>query len=139
MTTLRLTTGVLGRTLDSVPPATGAQVMGTAIVSIGLSLDGQELLSRVILAVAAVLWVTLAVLLPLRAASDTARFRAEVRTPAALTAPIATSVLGTRLTLLGWTWAGATSLVIALVLWAVLLGPVLVGWRTPTVGGSLLL
>jgi hypothetical protein len=29
----RLTAGVLGRTLDSIPPAAGAEVMGTRIVS----------------------------------------------------------------------------------------------------------
>jgi hypothetical protein len=45
----RLTTGALGRTLDSIPPAAGADVMGTGIVSIALSLDGQETLSRAIL------------------------------------------------------------------------------------------
>ena len=62
-----MTAGVLGRTLDSIPPATGSEVMGTAIVSIALSLDGHETLSRVVLAIAAAIWVTLALLLPLRA------------------------------------------------------------------------
>jgi tellurite resistance protein TehA-like permease len=52
---------------------------------------------------------------------------------------VATAVLGTRLTLLGWTWAGIATLVITLVLWAALLGPVLAGWKSPTVGVSLLL
>ena len=102
----RFTTGVLGRALDSIPPAVGAEVMGTAIISIALSLDGQETLSRVTLAIAALIWVMLAVLLPLRAARDPARFRADVRTPTAFTAGVATAVLGTRLTLLGWAWAG---------------------------------
>ena len=113
--------------------------MGTAIVSIGLSLDGREMLSRVILAMAAVIWATLAALLPLRAARDRTRFRADVRTPGALTAPVATAVLGTRLTLLGWAWAGIATLMIAFALWVALLRPVLAGWRTPTVGASLLL
>jgi len=101
--------------------------MGTAIVSIALSLDGQETLSRVILAIAAVIWVSLAMLLPLRAARDPAGFRADARTPAALTAVVATAVLGTRLTLLGWAWAGIATLVIAVVLWAALVRPVLAG------------
>jgi tellurite resistance protein TehA-like permease len=135
----RLTAGVLGRSLDSAPPAVGAEVMGTAIVSIALSLDGQETLSRLVLAPAAVIWVTLAMLLPLRAARDPAAFRADARTPAALTATIATAVLGTRLTSLGWTWAGVATLVIALVVWAALLRPVAAGWKSPTVGVSLLL
>jgi hypothetical protein len=123
----RLTAGVPGRTLDSIPPAAGAEVMGTAIVSIALSLDGQETLSRVILAIAAVIWVSLAMLLPLRAARDPAGFRADARTPAALTAVVATAVLGTRLTLLGWAWAGIATLVIAVVLWAALVRPLLAG------------
>jgi tellurite resistance protein TehA-like permease len=139
MVSSRLTTGVLGRTLDSIPPTAGAEVMGTGIVSVALSLDGQETLSRVILVIAAVIWVTLAVLLPLRAARDPVRFRADAHSPAAFTAPVATAVLGTRLTLLGWTWAGIAALVISFVLWAALLRPVLTGWKSPTVGGSLLL
>jgi tellurite resistance protein TehA-like permease len=112
----QFTAAALRRTLDAIPPAAGAEVMGTAIVSIALSLDGQETLSRVILVIAAVIWVGLAVLLPLRAARDPARFRADMRTPPALTAAIATAVLGTRLTLLGWDWAGIATLVIVLVL-----------------------
>jgi tellurite resistance protein TehA-like permease len=139
LTVQKKTAGVLGRTLDSTPPATGAEVMGTAIVSTALSLDGHETLSQIILVIAAVIWVTLAMLLPLRAVRDPAGFRADARTPAALTAAIATAVLGTRLTSLGWAWAGIAALVIALALWAALLRPVLAGWKSPTVGGSLLL
>ena len=56
----RLAAYVPGRVLDAIPPAAGAWVMGTAIVSIGLSLDGREVLSRVILAIAAAIWATLA-------------------------------------------------------------------------------
>ena len=113
--------------------------MGTAIVSIALSLDGHETLSRVVLAIAGAIWVTLALLLPLRAARDPARFRADARTPGALKAPVATAVLGTRLTTPGWAWAGLAMLVIAFVLWVALLGLVLAGWKSPTVGVSLLL
>src|SRR5436189_85383 len=92
MVSSRLTAGVLGRTLDSIPPAAGAEVMGTAIVSIALSLAGQETLSRAVLAIAAAIWLTVAMLLPLRAARDPAAFRADARTPGALTAPVATAV-----------------------------------------------
>jgi len=113
--------------------------MGTTIVSIALSLDGREVLSRVILVVAAAVWATLAGLLPLRAARDRTRFRTDVRTPGALTAPVATAVLGTRLSLLGWAWAGIATLMIAFALWVALLRPVLAGWKSPTVGTSLLL
>lgn len=135
----RLSAGLLGRTLDSSPPSAGTEVMATGVVSIALSLDGQQTLSRIMLGIAVVIWVALAVLAPLRAARDRAGFWADVRTPAALTGSVATAVLGTRLTVLGWTWAGIAALIIAFVLWAALLGPVLAGWRSPTVGVSLLL
>jgi hypothetical protein len=39
----------LERLLAAIPPASGAVVMGTGIVSIGLSLDGHEMISRVLL------------------------------------------------------------------------------------------
>jgi tellurite resistance protein TehA-like permease len=131
--------GVVKRTLDAIPPASGAVVMGTGIVSIALSLDRHETISRILLVLDAVTWVALAVLLPARAARDHGRFRADVRTPAALTSVAGTAVLGTRLTLLGWDWAGVALLVIAFLLWAALLAPVLAHWRTPTVGASLVL
>ena len=133
------TPDALDRILDAIPPASGAVVMGTGIVSIGLSLDGHETTSRVLLILDAVIWAALAVLLPARAARDRGRFRADVRTPAALTSAAGTAVLGTRLTVLGWDWAGIALLVIALALWAALLVPILTHWVTPTVGSSLML
>jgi tellurite resistance protein TehA-like permease len=129
----------LDRVLDSVTPAAGAEVMGTGIVSIALTLDGYETLSRIPLVIASVMWVALALLLPVRARCDPERFRAELRTPAALTSVAGTAVLGTRLALLGWKWPGIAALVIATVIWALLIGPVLRHWKTPTVGASLLL
>ena len=139
MNSRRLTDGAFARVLDSVPPAAGAEVMGTGIVSVALSLDGHETLSRILLFVAAVMWVTLAVLVSVRAARDRSRFLGDVRTPPALTSVAGTAVLGTRLTQLNWTWAGIGLLVIALVLWCALLRPVLSNWKTPTVGASLIL
>ena len=131
--------GLVKRTLDAIPPASGAVVMGTGIVSIALSLDGHETLSRILLVLDAVMWAALTVLLPARATRDRARFLADARTPAALTSVAGSAVLGTRLTVLGWDWAGVALLVIALVLWAALLAPVLGNWKTPTVGASLVL
>jgi len=139
MPAVRATARGLDRVLDSIPPAAGAEVMGTGVVSIALTLDGYETLSRILLVIAAVMWVTLAVLLPLRARRDPERFRADIRTPPALTSVAGTDVLGTRLALLGWTWAGIAALVIAVVIWALLIGPVLRHWKTPTVGASLIL
>jgi len=129
----------LQRTLATVPPSSGAVVMGTAIVSIALSLDGHETLSRILLLIAAAVWVALGGVLIGRAARDRPRFHHEARSPAALAGVAGTAVLGTRLTLLGWPWAGVALLVIALLLWVALLAPVLSHWVTPTVGVSLLL
>jgi hypothetical protein len=131
--------GAFETILDAIPPASGAVVMGTGIVSIALSLDGQETLSRVFLALDAALWVILAILLPARAARDRARFRGDLRTPAAFTAVAGTAVLGTRVTLLGWNWAGGALLVIAVGLWLGLVAPVLRHWSTPTLGASFIL
>lgn len=113
--------------------------MGTGIVSIALSLDRHETVSRALLVLDAVIWVALAVLLPARATRDRARFRGDVRTPAALTSVAGSAVLGTRFTLLHWDWAGIALLLISVVLWAVLVVPVLAHWKTPTVGVSLVL
>jgi tellurite resistance protein TehA-like permease len=139
MSAVRRTSGGFDRLLDSIPPAAGAEVMGTGIVSIALTLDGYETLSRILLVIASLMWVTLAVLVPLRARRDRERFLADTRTPPALTSVAGTDVLGTRLALLGWTWAGIAALVIAAVIWALLIGPVLRHWKTPTVGASLIL
>ncbi len=139
MASWRPAAGVVKRTLDAIPPASGAVVMGTGIVSIALSLDDHETISRVLLVLDAVIWLALAVLLPARATRDRERFLTDVRTPAALTSVAGTAVLGTRLASLGWDWAGIALLVIALVVWTALLAPVLTHWRTPTVGASLIL
>jgi hypothetical protein len=56
-----------------------------------------------------------------------------------LTGVAATEVLGSRLIMLGWNWAGIMLLVIALVLWLALLRPVLTHWAVPTIGVSFLL
>jgi hypothetical protein len=81
----------------------------------------------------------LAALLVARARRDRGRFRHDVRMPAAFTAVAGTAVLGTRLTLLGWSWAGSALLVVALMVWLGLLGPVLRHWSTATVGASFML
>ena len=113
--------------------------MGTGIVSVALSLDGVKTISRILLGLTGLMWVTLAALAIERATHDRASLRAHARTPPALTSVAGTAVLGTGLSTLGWSWAGIALLVLALVLWAGLIGPVLANWTTPTVGASLLL
>lgn len=135
----RWTPAALDLVLDALPPASGAVVMGTGIVSVALSLDGQETLSRVLLALATAIWAILVVLLPARALRDRARFRRDAGSPAAFTAVAGTAVLGARLTMLGWSWAGSALLVIALLAWLALVGPVLRSWSRPTVGASFIL
>lgn len=129
----------LERILDAIPPASGAVVMGTGIVSIAVSLDGRETLSRILLVIGALTWITLGLLLAGRAVRDRERLHREARSPAALTGVAGTAVLGTRLTLLGWGWAGIALLAIALAFWLALLTPVLTHWVSPTVGVSLVL
>jgi tellurite resistance protein TehA-like permease len=139
MTDGRSSVGPLARILSAIPPASGAAVMGTGIVSIALSLDRQETLSRILLAIATAVWIALGLLLAGRALRDRPRVRREARFPAALTGVAGTAVLGTRLVMLGWNRAGIALLPIAVCLWLVVLGPVLRNWVTPTVGVSLML
>jgi tellurite resistance protein TehA-like permease len=113
--------------------------MGTGIVSIDLALDHRETLSRILLAIAAVAWVALGVLLAGRVADDRAAILREARTPAALTGVAATAVLGSGAELLGWSWAGEALLAIAFALWLALLVPVFAGRSSPTVGATFLL
>src|SRR5262245_4480566 len=137
----RMTGGgiALRRILASIPPASGAVVMGTGIVSIALSLDGREALSRILLVVDVAVWVVLGLLLAARIVVHRERARRESRSPAALTGVAGTAVLGTRLTLLGWAWAGIGLLLLAVGLWLLLLTPVLRNWKTPTIGVSFVL
>ena len=129
----------LEQILSAILPASGAVVMSTGVVSIALSLDRRETLSRILLAIAAAAWIALGLLLGGRAMRDRERVHREARSPAALTGVAGTAVLGTRLTILGWGWAGITLLVIAAAFWLVLLTPVLTHWITPTLGVSLVL
>jgi Voltage-dependent anion channel len=89
--------------------------------------------------IAGLAWIGLPLLLAGRALGDRERVCHEARSPAALAGVAGTAVLGTRLTLLGWNWAGIALLAIALGFWLMLLVPVLGHWVTPTIGVSLLL
>jgi tellurite resistance protein TehA-like permease len=113
--------------------------MGTGIVSIGLALDQQPMLSRILLAIALVLWLGLLGLLVRRALRQRRSWLEEARTPGALVAVAGTAVLGDRLTLLGEPWAGYLLLAFAFCLWLALLPRVLRHWTTPTVGVSFML
>ncbi|GAA2431570.1 tellurite resistance/C4-dicarboxylate transporter family protein [Streptomyces mauvecolor] len=112
-----------------LPPAAGAAVMATAIISIGLHLTGHETLSRVGLVIAALLWLLLAWDFVARLLGNRTRWEGEADTPPALTAVAATTVLGTRLSALGWQGPAAALLTLGAVLWPGLLMAVVRHWR----------
>ncbi|MEV7686373.1 tellurite resistance/C4-dicarboxylate transporter family protein [Streptomyces bungoensis] len=120
------------------PPAAGAAVMATGIVSVGLDQTGAETLSLVFLAVACVLWLALAADFAVRLLGQPRRWAAEARSPGGLTAVAATAVLGTRFSALGARALAEALLALAAVLWAVLLFLVLRHWK-PRMPGTVFL
>jgi tellurite resistance protein TehA-like permease len=117
----------------------GAIVMATGIISIGLVLDHQPTLSRVLLGAALAVWLGVLGVALRRLFWQRRRWLEEARRPTALTIVAGTAVLGDRLALLGEQWAGYALLVLALCLWLALLAPVLGSWATPTAGASFML
>jgi len=111
------------------PPAAGAAVMATGILSVALHLTHHELLSRVALALACAAWLTLAAGFVHLLLSDRAKWERWAATPGALTAIAATTVIGTRFTLLGWTTPAAALLALAALLWPALLLLVVQHWE----------
>jgi tellurite resistance protein TehA-like permease len=112
--------------------------MATAIVSIGLHLAGFEVLSRILMWLAAVVWVFLAALFGTRLVRDPKGWKAGADTPPALTAVAATTVLGTREAMFGWTEVAAVLLVIAVLAWPVLLAAVILHWGRHMPGAAFL-
>lgn len=124
---------------SGLPPAAGSAVMATGILSIGLHMSGHEVLSVVALCLAGALWVLLAGNFAVLAVRDLGRWEAQADTPPALTAVAATTVLGVRLSLLGWTTAATVLLVIAAAVWPVLLVAVLRHLGRPVPGAAFLI
>ena len=129
----------VGQLLDAIPPASGAVVMGSGIVSIDLHSAHQPVLSAVMLWFAAGVWLLLAVMLGIRLAYQRDRFEREASSPAAFTGVAGTAVLGTRLALQDYHAAAAALLAVSGVVWALLVVPVLRHWKTPTAGVSFVL
>lgn len=103
--------------------------MATGIVSVGLHLTGYEFLSRVALVLAGFAWVGLASDFVVRLLRDRARWVAEAETPGALTAVAATTVLGTRISALGWQPLAEALLALSALLWPVLIALVVGHWK----------
>nr|WP_308402315.1 tellurite resistance/C4-dicarboxylate transporter family protein [Streptomyces sp. AN091965] len=124
---------------DEVTPAAGACVMATGIISVGLHLTGHEVLSKLFLVLAALLWLLLAADFVGLLVRDRARWTAAAITPPALTAVAATTVLGTRLSLLDWQGAALALLLVAALVWPVLLLAVVRHWRRRGMPGGVFL
>ncbi|MER7763725.1 hypothetical protein [Streptomyces sp. NPDC097619] len=105
----------------ALPPAAGAAVMATGILSTGFHLVGRELLSAVAFALTAAVWLVSAAGFTALLLRDRRRWTAAADTPPALTAVAATAVLGVRCALQGWTVPAAALLVLGALLWPGLL------------------
>ncbi len=128
------------RVLDAIPPASGAIVMASGIVSIDLYSDHQPVVSAILLWFAAGAWLLLAIMLGVRLAYQRDRFAREAISPAAFTGVAGTAVLGTRLAIHDdYHAAAAALLAVSGLCWAVLVVPVLRHWKTPTAGVSFIL
>ncbi|MDJ0343917.1 tellurite resistance/C4-dicarboxylate transporter family protein [Streptomyces sp. H10-C2] len=121
-----------------LPPAAGAAVNATGIISIGLHQTGHDSLSLAALALTGLLWLLLAGDFAARLLGDRARFEAEADTPPALTAVAATTVLGVRLSLFGWQTVAAILLVLATVCWPGLMFTVVRHWQRRMPGAAFL-
>lgn len=91
--------------------------MAAAVISIALDLIGHETLSLIALAVGAAWWVLLAAAFVMMLTRDRGAWVEVSGTPPALTAVAATSVLGTRLAVLGWLDTAAAMLALAVLFW----------------------
>ncbi|MCX5439128.1 tellurite resistance/C4-dicarboxylate transporter family protein [Streptomyces sp. NBC_00063] len=127
-----------GPTWSQLPPAAGAAVMATGIISVGLNLTGHSVLSGIFLALAAALWIVLAADFASRLVREHDRWRSEADTPPALTAVAATTVLGTRISMFGWQTLAEALLALAALVWPVLLVNVVRHWKPRMPGGVFL-
>lgn len=123
---------------DGLPPATGAAVMATAVLSVGLHLLGVEWASLVMLVVALLVWLFLAAVFARHLLTERDRWRHEIDTPPALTAVAATAVLGTRLSLLGHQPVSIALLCLSASLWPPLMSHVIRHWQSKVPGAAYL-
>ncbi|MEV0320952.1 tellurite resistance/C4-dicarboxylate transporter family protein [Streptomyces sp. NPDC050658] len=124
--------------LDDLPPAAGAAVMATAVLSVGLHLLGVEWLSLALLAVALLVWLVLATVFARHLLTERDRWRQETDTAPALTAIAATAVLGTRLALLGELSLSVVLLCVCVLLWPLLMSHVVRHWQRRLPGAAYL-
>ncbi len=113
----------------------GAEVMATGIVSVGLHLAGFLWAARVLLGLAAALWVALAVTF-CALFGGAGRWREETSAPAALTTVAGTGVLGDGVAMISRPVAAAVLLALTAALWLALLPRVLGNLRWPVPGAA---
>ncbi len=101
-------------------------------------LTGTETLSLVFLWLACLAWVAFAANFVVRLLGQRERWAAEARSPGALTAVAATTVLGTRISAFGWQRLAGASLALAALLWPVLLVLVVRHWKSRMPGAVFL-
>ena len=121
-----------------LPPAAGAAVMSTGILSTATQIAGLQLLSWVLLLFAVLAQLALGAVLVRRLLTDRPGWLADAGTPASLTGVAATAVIGGRIASAGGTDVAWALLAASALLWLVLLPFVLRHWQVPTVGGSFL-
>jgi Voltage-dependent anion channel len=124
---------------QALGPDAGGAVMATGIVSVAIRADGHETLSLALLALTATAWALLGGAIVRRVSCDRQRWRAEAQQLASLTAVAGTAVLGARLALLGWYWAGWTLLAIATALCLTLVRGLRKARALPSSGAAFLL
>ncbi|WP_433204521.1 hypothetical protein ACQP1G_16115 [Nocardia sp. CA-107356] len=129
---------VAQRWWQELPPVAGSFVMATAIVSVGLHLTGFEMASWLAFALAAAVWMLLAVDFGTRLLWHRQQWESEADTPPAVTAVAATTVLGTRLSLSGWQVVACALLALAAVLWPGLSLAVMRQWNRRMPGAAFL-
>jgi tellurite resistance protein TehA-like permease len=124
---------------DLVPTTSWTIVMTCGVVSLDLSADHQATLSAIMFGLTAAVWVLLMGALGVPLLFQDGRLWREAASPAVLTIVAATAVLGSRIAAADHRTVAAVLLVLAACEWAVLSGPVLRRWVTPTVGISFVL
>lgn len=124
--------------LHGLPPAGGAIVMATGIISVGLHLIQRETLSRILLVIAALVWLVLAFDFAERFLVHRERWVAESDNPAALDAVAACCILGNRIGVLGWNTLAAVLLGLAVAVWPFLTVNVVLHWKKKMPGGVFL-
>lgn len=126
------------RAVDAISAGSGSAAMALGVLSVGLQLDGLVAFSVVWLVAAGLTWLALAAVFVFRLTLDRERWRAEAHTAPALTAVAATTVLGTRVSQLGWSGPALAALSLAALGWLVLMPSVAPGLRAPAVGAHFL-